>query len=92
MAAATVGTINPDVFHGQRLNQGTILVIPLTASSADTHQLDPKINPTHVAWHATNAAEYAAVTLAASTGVVTITTDGASDPKAGNLIVFCGRA
>lgn len=91
MAAAVVGTINADSIHDVgRFRGQRIMVIPLTVSNTNTHQLEPGMNPTRVAWQANASTDWAVAILAASTGVVTISTDGVSDPHTGNLIVWYG--
>jgi hypothetical protein len=92
MAAITPSSVKEDLVYGQNFRKGgQFLVLPFTTSSAsDTWQAPTGINPVSVAWQATATTDDVAVTLNATTKVVTFTS--AAGSKSGNLIVVHGGA
>lgn len=93
MAAINPTTPVADTVHGQQVKKGgQMLVLEFAASGSDTWQAPKGINPHAVAWQPDTSADWVAVTMHATTKVVTFSTDGVTDPHNGKLILFYGGA
>lgn len=93
MAAVVPSSVSTDIASGQALEGLRVLILPFAVNNSDIWSPPTGILPLRVAWEAAVAGDdWVGVSINATTKNVLFSTDGATDPHEGNLIVWYGGA